>query len=242
MKRRIAAWIAACLVSAFALSMVSYADIVDAYWDGTEACWDDSDEDYTERYQVVLYRGSTEVTRVRTTKTYYNFASDMKKAGTYRFRVRAYEDGDYNGWSAYSEEKKVNSSDSSSTSSSSASVDNSRSSTTPTYAITYSPYREGWYLVNGAWHYRYADGTELKNMFALIDGAWYNFDSNGAMRTGWFKRASNWFYLNQNGTLAYGWMQIDDKWYYFSLTDGTMLANTVTPDGCQVGADGAWIQ
>lgn len=106
MKRKIVALLAACLLSVLAVPMISYADIVDAYWDGKEACWDDSDEDYTEQYQVVLYRGTTEVTRVKTKKTYYNFASDMRKAGTYRFRVRAYEDGEYNAWSAYSEEKR----------------------------------------------------------------------------------------------------------------------------------------
>ena len=42
-----------------------------------------------------------------------------------------------------------------------------------------------------------------------------------------------------------GWHQIDGKWYYFhEISDGTrghLLTNTTTPDGYQVGADGAWI-
>lgn len=241
MKRKIRALALGCMLAVLAFPFVSHADVVDVYWDGKEACWDDSDEEYTERYQVVLYRGSTEVTRVKTTKTYYNFSSDMKKSGTYRFRVRAYEDGEYNAWSSYSEEKTVEGSSDSGTSSSEASTATDKNKTNQSTAIVYSPYREGWYLINGSWHYRYADGSEVKDMFALIDGAWYNFDSQGVMRTGWFKRGSTWFYLNQNGTMAVGWQQIGDRWYYFSLSDGTMLADTVSPDGYRLGTDGAWL-
>ena len=41
-----------------------------------------------------------------------------------------------------------------------------------------------------------------------------------------------------------GWHLIDGKWYYFSegmkQPQGAMLANTTTPDGYEVGPDGAW--
>lgn len=58
MKRKIVGFIMGCLFSVLAApAVVSYADIVDAYWDGKEACWDDTDDDETERYQIVLYRG-----------------------------------------------------------------------------------------------------------------------------------------------------------------------------------------
>ena len=47
------------------------------------------------------------------------------------------------------------------------------------------------------------------------------------------------------GHMYTGWHQIDGKWYYFhEISDGTrghLLTNTTTPDGYQVGADGAWI-
>ena len=42
-----------------------------------------------------------------------------------------------------------------------------------------------------------------------------------------------------------GWQIIDGKAYYFNASSegvtGAMLANTTTPDGYQVGADGAMI-
>ncbi len=44
-----------------------------------------------------------------------------------------------------------------------------------------------------------------------------------------------------------GWHEIGGSWYYFRTgTDGgpagAMLESAVTPDGFQVGTDGAWIQ
>ena len=41
--------------------------------------------------------------------------------------------------------------------------------------------------------------------------------------------------------MAIGWTKIVNDWYYFG-TDGTMLINSVTPDGYQVGENGKWIQ
>ena len=244
MKRKMSAWIIGCILTVLVFPMVSRADVVDVCWDGKEACWDDSDGEYTERYQVALYRGSTEVTRIKTTNTYYDFSSDMKKSGIYRFRVRAYEDGEYNAWTQYSAEKEVEgSSTGSTTSSSAAAVENNRNQNSGwNSSLTYAPYREGWYLLNGNWHYRYADGSEVKDTFVLLDGMWYNFNSQGVMRTGWYKRGNSWFYLDQSGAMVWGWQQIGGRWYYFNPSDGTMLADTTSPDGYQLGTDGAWIQ
>lgn len=50
-----------------------------------------------------------------------------------------------------------------------------------------------------------------------------------------------WWYQNEDGSYpANQWQEIEGKQYYFG-EDGYMLANTTTPDGKQVGADGAQI-
>lgn len=93
----------------------------------------------------------------------------------------------------------------------------------------------GWVLSNGKWYYLHpeSDGTQ------------------GYMHTGWNQINGQWFYMNPvegdtTGAVLTGWQLIDGKWYYFSevkdSTEGMMLSNTTTPDGYQVGADGAWIQ
>lgn len=51
-----------------------------------------------------------------------------------------------------------------------------------------------------------------------------------------------WWYENEDGSYpANQWQEIGGKQYYFD-GDGYMLANTRTPDGKQVGADGALVQ
>lgn len=56
----------------------------------------------------------------------------------------------------------------------------------------------------------------------------------------WKQEGSAWKYQNDNGTNASGWNWIDGKSYFFD-SSGKMLANTTTPDGYTVNADGAWI-
>ena len=67
------------------------------------------------------------------------------------------------------------------------------------------------------------------------------------MITGWVNTTDNkWYYLEtvkteREGMMVFGWYKVQDKWYYF-MPDGSMLANSLTPDGYFVGADGAWVQ
>ena len=64
----------------------------------------------------------------------------------------------------------------------------------------------------------------------------------GQWQKGQGPNIDKWCYLNDDGSWATnGWKIIDGTFYYFDA-DGWMLANTTTPDGGKVGADGAWIQ
>lgn len=47
-----------------------------------------------------------------------------------------------------------------------------------------------------------------------ILGNWYNFDSEGVMKTGWILDNA-WFYLDDSGVMQTGWKQIDGYTYYF---------------------------
>lgn len=74
----------------------------------------------------------------------------------------------------------------------------------------------------------------------------YNFDNEGKMVTGWVKDPFGTMYFfntikgNDIGKMVIGWKEIGTGlWYYFGA-DGKMLANTITPDGSVVGADGLW--
>ena len=77
---------------------------------------------------------------------------------------------------------------------------------------------ESWKQDNIGWWYQNADGSYPTNTWKEISGAWYYFEGNGYM-------AAN-------------------KWIgnYYVGSNGAMLTNTTTPDGYQVGSDGAWIQ
>src|SRR5699024_10480938 len=80
--------------------------------------------------------------------------------------------------------------------------------------------------------------------------AWFHFDSNGNMQTGWFADSDgNIYYLQETsdgnrGKLLSGWNWINGKCYYFNEThDGTfgkLMKNTMTPDGYYVNENGEW--
>lgn len=58
----------------------------------------------------------------------------------------------------------------------------------------------------------------------------------------WKQDTSGWWYQNDDGSYPVNsWQNIDGKQYYFNES-GYMLYNTTTPDGKQVGADGAMVQ
>ena len=69
----------------------------------------------------------------------------------------------------------------------------------------------------------------------------------GTWSAGKGENENNWWYDNGDGTYASnGWQWIDGdndgvaECYYFD-TNGWLLTNTVTPDGFNVNANGAWI-
>ena len=129
------------------------------------------------------------------------------------------------------------------------------------YTDTITP---GWQdLEDGTVKYMKPDGTYVSNGWLQLDDKKYYMDENGVKLTdtitpdgyyvningektsympGWFKDGDNWRYILKNGYYAQnGWLQdpATQKYYYFNMAD-IMEADTTTPDGYYVGADGAW--
>ena len=118
------------------------------------------------------------------------------------------------------------------------------------YTDTITP---GWQdLEDGTVKYMKPDGTYVSNGWLQLDDKKYYMDENGVKLTdtitpdgyyvningektsympGWFKDGDNWRYILKNGYYAQnGWLQ----------DPAIMEADTTTPDGYYVGADGAW--
>lgn len=200
-------------------------DVADPIWDESDgyAYWDSAED--AKKYEVKLYRGSTLVTTVTTTRDYYNFGSYFTQSGTYRFKVRAVYNSSNKGEWETSDSWYVSSSEASEIRSNSSSSSGGSSSGPGDTGTSAGPGADGqaggaWLKDSTGWWYCYADKTYPANQWAYIDNCWYFFNSSGYMETGW---------ISWNGA-----------WYYCS-SSGVMLTNTYTPDGYYVGADGAWI-
>jgi glucan-binding YG repeat protein len=123
--------------------------------------------------------------------------------------------------------------------------------------------QSGWKKIKATWYYfengvavqsdwRTIDGkTYYLNSYCgaaygwtKVDGIWYYFGGDNAMKTGWVKTDGSWYYLASDGKMVTGWEMVNGTWYYFSKESnalGQMLANTTTPDGYTVDANGALV-
>lgn len=93
------------------------------------------------------------------------------------------------------------------------------------------------------WAWCLLDGNEkLLIGWQKVGDFWYYLKPNGSMATGWLQDPINnkWYYLNSDGQMQTGWIKDNGKSYYLQ-GNGTMLVDTITPDGYKVGSDGAWI-
>ena len=89
---------------------------------------------------------------------------------------------------------------------------------------SYTQDQYGWIHDAGGWWYRNTDGTYTVNNWQQIDGKWYFFNSTGYMVTGWI----DW----------------QDKSYYCDPINGDMQTDKVIQDGSgrRVDSTGAWIE
>lgn len=99
-------------------------------------------------------------------------------------------------------------------------------------------------VTNGSWT-QLSDGRWLFRTNTFFRSTW-GFIRNAYAPEG---KQDAWFYFDRNGYMLTGWQHIIDsdgilRWYYFNpVNDGTLgacLLDGVTPDGYTVNASGAW--
>lgn len=206
-------------------------DVDNPEWDETTGYgyWEGADE--AARYEVRLFRNDAEVTssRVKTSKTYYDFSPRLTRNGYYTFKVRAvYREDEKGDWKT-SDRWYVSSAAAADLSDGKAILSDSQDTGSqnlgtpkgPGDVIEESKDAGEWKQDDTGWWYVRPDHTYPVNEWGYIGDKWYYFGDNGYMRT--------------------GWIELDGKWYCLDPDSGAMYADTVTPDGYLVGSDGAWI-
>ena len=172
-------------------------------------------------YELILLRGSTQVTKVENYKgNSYSFRNDMTQKGTYKFKIRTVSHGDDYGRSSdwvtsdefYLDESNVSKGNNNSSNQGGNGVGNN----------------VGWNKSGDTWYFRFPDGSLKTNGWEYIGDKWYLFDDTGRMLTGWQKRDGEYYYLNSSGQMTMGWQQSNGKWYYLNaeVPRGKMLSNT----------------
>ena len=85
----------------------------------------------------------------------------------------------------------------------------------------------------------------VTDLWKVIGGHWYSFNSNGSMKTNWSFINNHWYYFGSDGAARTGWQTIDGLRYYFYTANDpnggvecAMAVNT-TIDGIPISADGS---
>ena len=180
-------------------------------------------------YNAILYRDDHKVYEVTDYYgTSFNFYPWMTKAGSYTFKVRTIAHDSNVSSSARSDWTESGDIDIEENQVSDGSGQNSQQG--GGQGGTNDSGSAGWFLNNGVWYYRFPDGSLKKNGWEKVNGLWYLFDANGAMRTGWVTVDNHTYYLKDSGAMRTGWLKTTDgKWYYLNPNaggpEGSMLKN-----------------
>ncbi len=114
-------------------------------------------------------------------------------------------------------------------------------------------YQENGYLASGwlwdgtAWYYLDPanHNAMVTDLWKVIDGHWYSFNTNGSMRRNWSFINGNWYYFGGDGAARTGWQTIDGLRYYFYTANDPnggvecAMAKNTTIDGIAISSDGS---
>ncbi len=184
-------------------------------------------------YDVYLYRGSKTIKKVTDLHTSsYNFYPYMTSEGTYTFRVRAVPaDSSVSKYAkksdwVTSDELYVDEDEVSDGSGQDKDDKNDWEDWYDRDGWDNVGNQVGWIERSGRWRFRYPDGTYIRDSWGKISGAWYLFDGNGDMLTGWQLRSGIYYYMDTSGAMRTGWL-LDKNVWYFLKDDGAMAVGWI---------------
>ncbi len=204
-------------------------DVADYFWEGMTAQWSDNGD--ADRYEVRLYRGSSLVTTITTSRNQFDFYPYMSRAGEYSFKVRGISslDNQKGKWSDKSEESSITVSD--------------VYTGAPPQGGGSGSGRAGWQQDNRGWTYRRGDKSLVRNSWVFADNNWFHLADSCYMDTGWIFTDNNWFYLNPvsdgtRGATRTGYQNINGCRYYLDPASGALWVNRQVPGGSWADGDG----
>lgn len=219
-----------CVVPALAKTKVRLGTVQDTYWDeddSTYACWEEVEDAY--RYEVYIYRDDSKVGSMKTAKTRYNLEKFMKQEGEYTFKVRAvpkdnskeWSDG-Y--WSAESDSIYIDAGfaeliRNGGTIDTDTTGPGALGESRPKDDIS-AIYKQEWQQDAVGWKYRLSNGTYPTNAWQQdpTDGAWYFFNEQSYMVTGWIDWNGARYYCLPSGRMVTGDTQVDGVTYHFDVS------------------------
>ena len=102
------------------------------------------------------------------------------------------------------------------------------------YAYSDGSIATGWAKIDGDWYYFGTYGARVEGQtfeigedetveipaVIYINGAYYAFNAEGVMYTGWFSVDGRWFYANADGSLKLNtWFKDNGSWYYLGANN-----------------------
>ena len=80
-------------------------------------------------------------------------------------------------------------------------------------------------------YYYFDQDHSLKTGWLYDQSNWYYLDAqNGDMKTDWIYVGNKWYYLRSSGAMATGWYQEGSTWYYLDAQNGDMKTGWIYVD------------
>lgn len=93
-----------------------------------------------------------------------------------------------------------------------------------------------WYKEGNYWYFKTASGAKVTNDWLIWKNAYYRFDSDGKMLTGFYSKDEySTYFLSNSGAMKTGWALVNNAWYYMNPQPGEyfglMYKNTIVNIG-----------